>query len=144
MGTLKIAMNQYWDIIITTSTIVSLILVIFIFIYPLNAQQLLAIYIFDFIVVISLVIDFCIRLKASPQKKKYVLGHWYELPAMVPLALLGFIDSIVVTSYPLLSFKVLTIFRIVHLFDLIRNIRGSQIFILTIISAVTIIFGAFG
>lgn len=139
-----IAMSQYWDILITTSTVISLILVIFVFIYPLNAQQLLAIYIFDFVVVILLAIDFCIRLRASPQKRKYVLSHWYEFPVMVPLALLGFIDSIILTSHPLLSFKLLTIFRTVRLFDLIHNIRGSQIFILTILSAVTIIFGAFG
>jgi voltage-gated potassium channel len=63
---------------------------------------------------------------------------------MVPLALLGFIDSIILTSHPLLSFKLLTIFRTIRLFDFIHNIRGSQIFILTILSAVTIIFGAFG
>ena len=137
-------MRQYWDTLITASTIISLLLVIFIFIYPLDARQLLAIYIFDFLVVILLVIDFCIRLRASPHKRKYVLSHWYEFPAMLPLALLGFIDSIILTSHALLSLKLLTIFRTVQLFDLIRNIRGSQIFILTILSAITIIFGAFG
>lgn len=137
-------MSQYWDILITTSTIVSLILVIFIFIYPLNAQQLIAIYIFDVIVVILLAIDFCIRLRASPQKRNYVLSHLYEFPAMIPLALLGFIDSITITSHSLLSFKLLTIFRSIRLFEVLHNIRGSEIFIMTILSAVTIIFGAFG
>lgn len=137
-------MSQNWDILITASTIISLILVIFIFIYPLNAQQLLAIYIFDFIVVILLVIDFCTRLKASPQKRKYITKHWYEFPAMVPLALLGSIDSIIPANYSLLSFKLLTIFRTVRLFEMLRSIRGSQIFIMTILAAVTIILGAFG
>jgi voltage-gated potassium channel len=139
-----IAMSQYWDILVTIGTIISLILVIFIFIYPLNARQVLTIYIFDFIVVILLVIDFCIRLRASPQKRKYIINHCYEFPAMIPLALLGFLDSIIQTSYPLLTFKLLTILRTIRLFDLIRKIRGSKIFILTILSAVTIIFGAFG
>ena len=137
-------MSQTWDILITASTIVSLILVIFIFIYPLNEHQILVIYIFDFIVVILLVIDFCIRLKASPQKRKYIIKHWYEFPAMVPLALLGSIDSIIPANYSLLSFKLLTIFRTVRLFETLRNIRGSEIFIMTIIAAVTIILGAFG
>src|SRR5215475_2442659 len=136
-------MSQYWDILIAASTIISLLLVILIFIYPLDVEQFIAIYIFDFAVVILLAIDFYIRLRASPQKRKYVLSHWYEFLAMVPLALLGFFDSIILTSHTLLSFKLLTIFRTVRLFSLIRNIKGSQIFILTILSAVTIIFGAF-
>ena len=110
-------MSQTWDILITASTIVSLILVIFIFIYPLNEHQILVIYIFDFAVVVLLVIDFCIRVKASPQKRKYIIRHWYEFPAMVPLALLGFMDTVTAANYSLLSFKLLTIFRTVRLFE---------------------------
>jgi voltage-gated potassium channel len=137
-------MSQYWDILITASTIASLMLVIFFFIYPLSGRQVQAIYIFDLVVVIFLAIDFWTRLKTSPQKRKYVISHWYEFPAMLPLALLGFFDSIALSHNPLLSFKLIAIFRTIRLFGSIRRVRGGQIFILTIISALTIIFGAFG
>lgn len=137
-------MGQKWDLLITSSTIVSLLLVIFIFIYPLNEQQILIIYIIDFAVVVLLVIDFYIRVKASPQKRKYLIQHWYEFLAMIPLALLGTIDSVTAANYSLLSFKLLTVFRTVRLFQMFHSIRGSEIFIMTIIAAVTIILGAFG
>lgn len=137
-------MGQKWDLLITSSTIVSLLLVIFIFIYPLNEQQILIIYIIDFAVVVLLVIDFYIRVKASPQKRKYLIRHWYEFLAMIPLALLGTIDSVTAANYSLLSFKLLTVFRTVRLFQMLHSIRGSEIFIMTIIAAVTIILGAFG
>jgi voltage-gated potassium channel len=119
-------------------------LVIFFFIYPLSGQQVRAIYIFDLVVVIFLAIDFWTRIKASPQKRKYVISHWYEFPAMLPLALLGFFDAITLTHYSLLSFKLIAVFRTIRLFGSIRRIRGGQILILTIVSALTIIFGAFG
>jgi voltage-gated potassium channel len=118
--------------------------VIFIFIYPLKEQQILIIYIFDFGVVALLAIDFYKRVKASTNKRKYIIRHWYEFPAMVPLALLAYIDSVTATNYAVLSFKLLTIFRTVRLFVLLHNIKGSEIFIMTIIAAVTIILGAFG
>ena len=114
------------------------------FVHPLNARQLLVIYIFDFVVVIFLAIDFCIRLRASPQKLRYVLSHFYEFPAMLPLALFGFLDTFVVTNNPILSFKLIALFRLVRLFNLVRYIRGNEIFLLTGIAAVTIIFGAVG
>lgn len=137
-------MNQYWDITITAVTIVSLILVTFFFIYPLSVRQVQAIYIFDLVVVIFLAVDFSIRLKASPQKRKFVIHHWYEFLAMLPLALLGFFDTIAIPHHLLLSFKLIAIFRTIRLFTSIRRVRGGEIFILTIISALTIIFGAFG
>ena len=137
-------MNQYWEITITAATIVSLILVTFFFVYPLSVRQTQAIYIFDFLVVILLAVDFSIRLKASPQKRKFVIGHWYEFLAMLPLALLGFFDTLALPYHPLLSFKLIAIFRTIRLFTSIRRVRGGEIFILTIISALTIIFGAFG
>jgi voltage-gated potassium channel len=137
-------MSQYWEFLVTISTIISLILVIFIFIYPLNERQVFTIYIIDFIVVVLLVIDFCLRLRASPQKTKYIKNHLYEFPAMIPLVLLGFLDSIIQASHPFLTFKLLTVLRMIRLVDLLRNIKGSKIFILTTLSAVTIIFGAFG
>lgn len=117
---------------------------IFIFIYPLKEEQILIIYIFDFGVVSLLAIDFYKRVKATTNKRKYLIRHWYEFLAMIPLALLAYIDSVTVSNFVLLSFKLLTIFRTVRLFVLLHNIKGSEIFIMTIIAAVTIILGAFG
>lgn len=138
------AMNQYWDILIAAFTVISLIIILFTFVHPLDARQLLVIYIFDFVVIIFLAIDFCIRVKASSQKLRYVISHCYEFPAMLPLALFGFLDTFVVTNNPVLSFKLIALFRLVRLYNLVHFIRGKEIFLLTGIAAVTIIFGAVG
>jgi len=138
------AMNQYWDILIAAFTVISLIIILFTFVHPLDARQLLGIYIFDFVVIIFLAIDFCIRVKASPQKLRYIISHCYEFPAMLPLALFGFLDTFVVTNNPVLSFKLIALFRLVRLYNLVHFIRGKEIFLLTGIAAVTIIFGAVG
>jgi len=137
-------MKQRWDILIATLTAVSLIIILFTLVRPLNTQQLLVIYIFDFVVIIFLAIDFCIRLKASPHKLRYIIAHWYEFPAMLPLVLLAFLDTFTATNNPLESFKLIAFFRLIQLYSLVRYIRGNEIFLLTGIAAITVIFGGFG
>lgn len=102
------------------------------------------IYIFDFVVIIFLTIDFYLRIRASPHKLRYVIGHWYEFPAMVPLAVFGSLDAMAVINNPVLSFKLIAFFRLVRLYNLVLYIKGNEIVLLTEIAAITIIFGAFG
>jgi len=137
-------MNEYWNILIAAFTVISLIIILLTFVYSFNDRQLLVIYIFDFVVIIFLAIDFCIRVKASSHKLSYVIAHCYEFPAMLPLALLGFLDTLTATNNVILSFKIIAFFRLVQLYNLVRYIRGNEIFLLTGIAAVTIIFGAVG
>jgi hypothetical protein len=51
-------------------------------------------YIFDFIVVVILAIDFTIRMNASEDGRlKFVLKHWYEIPAMIPLVAFTLLEN---------------------------------------------------
>jgi voltage-gated potassium channel len=136
--------KEYWNILIASFTIISLLIILLTIFYPFNDPQLLAIYIFDLLVTTFLAIDFYLRIRTSPHKLRYVIGHWYELPAMIPLALLGGLDALTVTHNPVLSFKLIAFFRLARLYNLVRYIKGNEVFLLTGMAAVTIIFGAFG
>ena len=63
---------------------------------------------------------------------------------MIPLAVFGGLDAVTVTNNPVLSFKLIAFFRLARLYNLVRYIKGNEIFLLTGIAAVTIIFGAIG
>jgi voltage-gated potassium channel len=136
--------KEYWNILIATFTIISLLIILLTIFYPFNDPQLLALYIFDLLVAIFLAIDFYLRIRTSPHKLRYVIGHWYELPAMIPLALLGGLDALTVIHNPVLSFKLIAFFRLARLYNLVRYIKGNEVFLLTGMAAVTVIFGAIG
>ena len=136
--------KEYWNILIATFTIISLLIILLTIFYPFKDPQLLAIYIFDLLLTTFLTIDFYLRIRTSPYKLRYVIGHWYELPAMIPLALLGGLDALAVTHNPVLSFKLMAFFRLARLYNLVRYIKNNEVFLLTGMAAVTIIFGAIG
>jgi voltage-gated potassium channel len=136
--------KEYWNILIAAFTIISLIIILLTILYPFKDPQLLAIYIFDLLVTTFLAIDFYLRIRTTPHKLRYVIRHWYELPAMIPLALLGGLDAFAVTQNPVLSFKLIAFFRLARLFNLVHYIKCNEVFLLTGIAAVTIIFGAVG
>ncbi len=136
--------NEYWNILIAALTVISLIIVLVTFVRPVDPRQSPGIYIFDVVVTIFLAIDFYLRVRASPQKLKFMIAHWYEFPAMVPLIVLVGLDTLTVTSSSILSFKLITFFRLIRLYNLVHYIRGNEIFLLTGIAAITIIFGAVG
>jgi voltage-gated potassium channel len=136
--------KEYWNILIAVFTNISLIIILLTFVHPFNGHQLQLIYIFDFVVTTFLAIDFYFRIRASPHKLRYVISHWYEFPAMIPLVVFGGLDAMVITNNPVLSFKLIAFFRLARLYNLVRYIRANDIFLLTGIAAITIIFGAVG
>ena len=136
--------KEYWNILIATFTIISLLIILLTIFYPFRDPQLLGIYIFDLLVTTFLAIDFYLRIRTSPHKLRYVIGHWYELPSMIPLALLGGLDTLTVTHNPVLSFKFIAFFRLARLYNLVRYIKNNEVFLLTGMAAVTVIFGAIG
>ncbi len=136
--------KEYWNILIAAFTNISLIIILLTFVHPFNGHQLLVIYIFDFVVTTFLTIDFYFRIRASPHKLRYVISHWYEFPAMIPLVVFGGFDAMVITNNPILSFKLIAFFRLVRLYNLVRYIRANDIFLLTGMAAITVIFGAVG
>lgn len=136
--------KEFWNILIAVLTNLSLIIILLTFVHPFNSHQLLVIYIFDFVVSTFLAIDFYLRIRTSPHKLRYVISHWYEFPAMIPLLVFGRLDVMVITNNPILSFKLITFFRLVRLYNLVRYIKANDIFLLTGIAAITVIFGAVG
>jgi voltage-gated potassium channel len=128
-------MNRSWNVITAIPTLASLVIVLFAYLFPLNGIEKLVVYIFDVIVVILLVRDFYSRFKESQNKLKFILAHWYEFPAMIPLALLG--------SLPY-DLSIIAFFRTVRLYNIVSQIGVSEIVLLGAFAAVTVIVGAFG
>ena len=79
------------------------------------------------------------RLHSSESKTRFILRHWYEIPAMMPL---------IVTSTPFLASGILgyirfiALFRLVRLYNIWTYIRGGEVVLLATLSIISIIFGA--
>jgi hypothetical protein len=71
-------MDRRLEVIIASLTIASVVVAVLLYTVPMSANQTSSIYIFDFIVVIILAADFCIRIKGSEQKLKYLRKNWYD------------------------------------------------------------------
>src|SRR4051794_17171524 len=110
-------MNEYWNILVAAFTVVSIIIILLTFVHPFDNQHLLGIYIFDIIVTIFLAVDFYLRIRTYPQKLKFMIAHWYEFLAMVPLVVFIDLDALTVTNNLILSFKLITFFRLVRLYN---------------------------
>jgi voltage-gated potassium channel len=95
---------------------------------PLSESQRLAIYFFDFIVIILLAIDFYIRLKASKERFKFVIKHWYEIPAMLPLLLYAAFDTPTVVGAAIRSLRLIALFRLFRLYRLYHIFRAVNLF----------------
>lgn len=116
------------------------------YVYPLNTLQMRAVYIFDFIVVVILAIDFTIRMNASEDGRlKFVLKHWYEIPAMIPLVAFTLLENDLMTGAAAGGLRLLRLFRLVQLFfRTLRIFEGSKYLYFVAFSTMAIIIGAFG
>lgn len=130
--------------VVAVLTITSIILVFIAYLYPLAHETRISIYLFDLFVTGTLVADFLNRLKTAEKKIHFILTHWYEFPAMIPIILYNQIDSIYLIQTTLGTIRFLVLFRLVRLYNIALMIKGSEILLLSSIGAVTIIFGGFG
>jgi len=129
------------DIAVGMLVIASLLSVIIYYSFTLQPNQELAIYVFDLAIVILLVIEFYYRLKASGEGSKFLVKHWYALPAMLPLILFAFVDyQVPGVDLSLLSF--ITFFRLFRLYHLLGHFRRNEFAYLTAFLAITIIFSS--
>jgi voltage-gated potassium channel len=131
-------------IIIAVLTVVSIIVVFVDFLFPLSNEQRWTMYIFDLIVTGILIIDFIDRFKSSSNKVTFLIAHWYEYPAMIPLIVYGVIDSTVLIGTAVRTIRFLAFFRLVRLYNIALMIKGSEILLLCSLAVVTIVFGSFG
>jgi voltage-gated potassium channel len=127
-------MNKPWNGITAILGLASLVLVLFVYLFPLNGTEKLLIYIFDLIVVTLLARDFYSRIKESDHKLRFILIHWYEFAAMIPLVLLS--------AFPY-DIKWIAFFRTARLYNLVSRLGNSEIILLGLFAVITIIVGAF-
>src|SRR6187401_3676978 len=132
------------NVTITVLTVASIIIIFSEYLLTLDTSQIWAMYGFDLIVSIILAADFTSRLKSSDTKLKFIITHWYEFPAMIPLVVYGLTDSSSVIHSTVGSIRYLALFRLIRLYNVILMIKGSEIILLSAAAVVTIIFGAFG
>lgn len=122
------------NVSIAVFTIVSILFLFADYLFPLTAIQSHYIYVFDFLVVVILALDYSHRLYKAPRKGRFVIEHWYELPAMVPL--------FVTASFGYLRF--IEFFRLVRLYNVLSILKGRELVLLASLSVISIIFGALG
>jgi voltage-gated potassium channel len=137
-------MRKWLDIFVASLTVISLIIVLIDYILQLSVSQKLAVYFFDLAVVICLAWDFSSRVKTSPNKTSYMIRHWYEFPAMVPLILYTFVDTSTFFGVIIHNLRFIIFFRLIRLYNLLSFIGGSEFLYLAGFSFFTIIFGAIG
>lgn len=95
-----------------------------------------------------LLFDFCARVSLSGQGSKYVLKHWYEIPAMLPLIVLARFEDLYIIGAALRSLRLIRLLRLLRLFRLINLFRAAEhwrlstFFFLLLILSTSVIFGA--
>lgn len=139
------------EVFIAGLTLASVVVAILVYFPQVDTQGFMdPIFIFDFIVVIILAVDFYARMKASKQGLRYFKKNWYEIPAMMPLYFFAFIETQTFIGAVLRSLRIIRLFRLLRLLRLANLLRAantlkaSGFVYIVIISAAVIIFGAFG
>jgi voltage-gated potassium channel len=135
----KLIRSQKVRIIISLLIIISVLDVFVDMLYPLTDTQRLVLRTFDLAVCVILALDFVVRLRSSTNKRKFILRHLYEFPAMIPLFLTGAADGISFLYY----LRLIALFRVVRLYNIMAYVEGSDLIILATMSGICIIFGGF-
>lgn len=131
-----------WDLLVCVLIIASVLVVFVDYLFPLTEAEKWTLRAIDLGSVIVLAIDYVKRLGLSKNKTSFILRHWYEVPAMMPLLVTG---SPEVASAGMLAYiRFIAIFRIVRLYNLWAYIKGGELLVLATLSAISIVFGALG
>lgn len=126
-------------IFLSSLTIASVLVMFVDLLYPLSEDQRTMLRIFDLAVVVILALDFVARVRSSQNRSSFVLKHLYELPALIPLFITGMADS----SSLLYYIRLIALFRVVRLYNIMLYVDGSELIILASMSAVSVLFGGF-
>ena len=137
--------GRKFELFVTIITALSVIMIIGDYLYKLSADQKLAMYIFDFVVVVILAVDFYSRMRASGQGLRFILKHWYEIPAMLPLFAFSLIESYIVVGAAARTLRLIRLFRLIHLFFRATTIFAHTKFLyMLVFTSSAIIIGAIG
>jgi voltage-gated potassium channel len=134
--------NKTTNLAFAVSIVASLLIVFVEYLFPLDFEQRLILDTFDLFIVILFALDFYARFSRTSEKKlHFLLKHWFEIPAMIPLIILLLIDP----SSNLLYLRFLALFRLFRLFQILSILKGKggELIILAGVSGISIIFGGF-
>ena len=138
-------MESKIETVITILVGISVLFIVIDYIYQLPSEQELFIYVFDLAIVAILIADFCRRLLISGEGyKQFILKHWYEIPAMLPVVLFALLETHTVIGAALRGIGLIPLFRIVRFFFRTTTIfQRSKLAYLIAFSSGSIIVGAF-
>jgi voltage-gated potassium channel len=131
-----------WNLLITIVIVSSVIVVFIDYLFPLTTSQTVYFWIFDLVSVSVLFVDYMKRMKGSENKVKFLLRHWYEIPAMMPLIITG--TPFLATSGILSYLRFIALFRLIRLYSIWTYIKGGEVILLGALSIISIVFGALG
>jgi voltage-gated potassium channel len=144
----QLTKSNKFELLVGILTLLSVGLALILYMPGISPESQTAIYIFDLFVVGILVFDFYSRTKLSGEGSRYVLRHWYEIPAMLPLVVLArfedaFIIGAAVRSLRLIRLlRLLRLLRLVNLFRAAEHWKLSTFVYLSLILSAAVIFGA--
>jgi len=139
--------NQKVELFVSVITSASIIVILIPYIFSLSDYLMQLIYLFDFFVVAILAIDFYRRLRNSKERPaKFILNHWYEIPAMIPFVFFAVIPEQGKQTFlgaSTRSFRLVGLFMILYLFfRTLKTFEGRRLLYIIIFSSMAISFGA--
>jgi voltage-gated potassium channel len=141
----QIRKNNKFEILVGILTLLSVGLAFILYLPNIAIESQNAIYVFDLFVVGVLVFDFCVRTKLSGNWSRYVLRHWYEIPAMLPLIVLARFEDAFVIGAAVRSLRLIRLLRLMRLVNLFRAAEhwnlSTFVYLLLILGG-TVVFGA--
>jgi voltage-gated potassium channel len=138
-------MNSKVEAVVVILTAVSVIIIVFDIIFDPSGTVLTFIYAFDLGVVVILAIDFYFRAKESSNKRRFILTHCYEIPALIPLVFFGLIESNHVYDFALRSLRLVRLFRLIILFSRSARIvesTNNRVLYTILLSSMAVTIGA--
>lgn len=135
--------KKLFNLAFAVSIVTSLLVVFVAYVFPLEIEQRLIFDIFDLGIVVLLALDYYTRLSRTTEKRlHFILKHWYEIPAMIPLILFVSTDP---SSY-LQYVRFIALFRLFRLYQILSILKGKggELIILAGVSGISILFGGFG
>jgi voltage-gated potassium channel len=134
--------NRKFNLAFAVSIVASLLIVFVEYLFPLDFEQKLILDAFDLVIVVLLAFDFYVRFSRTSEKKlQFMLKHWFEIPAMIPLIIILAIDP----SSNLQYLRFLALFRLFRLYQILSLLKGKggELIILAGVSGISIIIGSF-
>ncbi len=137
--------NSYFEFFAISLTGFSVVLISLLYYYNPVGQALVAIYVFDFIVCVLLAFDLYTRIKESKQGYRYLLTHWYEIPALIPLYAYTILEVDTIIGAWTRALRLIPIFRFMHMLSrtvIIFDEISNRLIYIVLLSVMTVTAGA--